>query len=246
MPILHLRSDTTQDCSKYSIVGNYATRPFVKHAALLKADTALLFGADNVLVWHIGPPLVAGTRTTAAAVEHSRRTTIHLVGFLDLDADDIEGIETWLADVDNEERPPVTSPIDMLAQYRVSPAIYWVPAENDTALYRQFSCVGFVMDCYRFIGINLIDDSCAENLPEVTLDIVVAAYGPRARRVDYREKFGIPGPGPWRIVLAGYLFHSLNRDMNVIRHTAHVPNSIAERDFQTPDLPSPPAATMSP
>jgi hypothetical protein len=243
LPIFHLRSDTAQDCSRYSIVGNYATRPFVKHAALLKADTALLFGADNVLVWHMGPPLIAWTRTTATAVEQSRRTTIHIVGFVDLDADDIEGIETWLADVDKEDRPPVNSPMDLLAQYRVSPAIYWVPAENDTPLYRQFSCVGFVMDCYRFIGINLIDDSRAENLPEVTLGMVVAAYGRHANREKYRERIGIAGPGPWRIVLAGYLFHSLNRDMNIIRQAAYVPTSIAEREFQTPHLPPSPAVT---
>jgi len=246
VPILHLRSDTAQNCGKYSIVGKYATRPFVKHAVLLKADTALLFGTDNVLVWHIGPPLVAGTKTTAAAAEKNRKTTIHIVGFLNLDADDIEGIETWLTDVDKEDRPPGLSLTEILAQYRVSPPIHWVRAENDTPLYRQFSCVGFVLDCYRFIGINLIDDSRAENLPEVTIDMVVAAYGPVARKEDYREKFGIPGTGPWRIVLAGYLFHSLNRDTDVIRRIPHVPTGIAEKDFQTPDLPSPPAATMSP
>lgn len=245
MPILHLRSDTAQNCGKYSIVGSYATRPFVKHAALLRVDTPLLFGADKVLVWHIGPPLVAGTKTTAAAAERSRKTTIHIVGFLNLDADDIEGIETWLTDVDKEDRPTGPSRTEIRAQYRVSPPIYWVRAENDTPLYRQFSCVGFVMDCYRFIGINLIDDSLAENLPEVTLDMVVAAYGPSARKEDDRERFGIPGPGPWRIVLAGYLFHSLNRDTDVIRRTPHVPTSIAEKDFQTPDLPAPPAATKS-
>ncbi len=132
----------------------------MKHAALLSADTPLQFGADNVLVWHIGPPLVAGAKFTAAASENSRKTTIHIAGFVDLDGDDIEGIETWLADVDQEDRPLGLSRTERLAQYRVSPPVYWIPAENGTPLYRQFSCVGFVLDCYRSIGINLIDDSC--------------------------------------------------------------------------------------
>lgn len=233
MPILHLRTDTPQNCSKFSIVGHYATCPFVKHAAILKADTALLFGTDNIFVWHIGPPLVAGTKTTAAAADKGRKTSIHIVGFVNLDADDIEGIETWLSDVDKEDRPTGTSLTELLAQYRVSPPVYWVLAENGTPLYRQFSCAGFVMDCYRAIAINLIDDSHLENFPDVTMDQVVAAYGSAARREEFRKKFGIPGQGPWKIVLAGYLFHSLNRDNNVIRQTPYVPSTIAEKDFQT-------------
>lgn len=243
MPILHLRNDTAQNCGKFYIVGHYATRPFVKHAAILKAETALMFGSDNILVWHIGPPLVAGTKTTVAAPEKGRKTNIHLVGFVHLDADDIEGIETWLTDVDKEDRPPGSSISELLAQYRVSPPVYWVPSENGTPLYRQFSCVGFVMDCYRSIGINLIDDSRDENLPEVTLDMVVATYGPIVKR--YKDQVGIPGTGPWRIVLAGYIFHSLNRDSDAIRRTPFTPAGIDDKDFQTPDLPAQTAARNS-
>jgi hypothetical protein len=246
LPILHLHRDSTQNCTKYSIIGNYAARPFVRHAALLKADTALQFGADNVLVWHMGPPLVAGTKTIAdlAALpelikERIKRTTVHIVGYLDLDLDDIEGIETWLAEVDKEERPMSSSSEEIIAQYRVSPAVHWVLAENDTPLYRQFSCIGFVIECYRFISINLIDDSSTENLPEVALDKIVAAYGPRANREDFRKKIGIPGPGPWRILLAGYLFHSLDRDTDTIKHMAYIPKTISEFNFQVPDLPPP-------
>lgn len=238
MPILYLRSDTAQNCGKFYIVGHYATRPFVKHAAILKAETALTFGCDNILVWHIGPPLVAGAKTSVAAPEKGRKTNIHLVGFVHLDADDIEGIETWLSDVDKEDRPPGSSMSELLAQYRVSPPIYWVQSENGTPLYRQYSCVGFVMDCYRSIGINLIDDSRNENLPEVTIDIVVAAYGQIARKESFRNQFGIPGPGPWRIVLAGYIFHSLNRDSDTIRQTPYDPAGIKDKDFQTPDSPA--------
>ena len=109
MPILDLRSDAAQICTKYSIVGNYVTPPFVRHAALLKADMPLRLGAGHVPVWHMGPPLVAGTKTTEAAPEQSRTTTVHLVGYLDLDADDIKGIETWRAEVDQEDRPSPTS-----------------------------------------------------------------------------------------------------------------------------------------
>ena len=241
MPILHLRTDTAQNCDKYSIVGHYAARPFVKHAALLKADTALLFGAEDVLVWHIGPPLVAGAKTTAAAAEKEQDNRPYCWIYQSRCRSIFEGIETWLTDVDKEDRPVGHSRTELLAQYRVSPPIHWVPAENGIPLYRQFSCVGFVMDCYRFIGVNLIDDSRADNLPEVTIDIIVAAYGPIARKADYRTRFGIPGPGPWRIVLAGYIFHSLNRDPDVIRQTPYVPSGIADKDFQTPVLPAPPA-----
>jgi hypothetical protein len=240
--ILHLRTDTAQNCGKYSIVGNYASRPFVKHVAMLPDATSLLFGADNVLVCHIGPPLVAGARTSAAAADKCRKTTVHIVGYVDLDADDLEGIKTWLSEVDKEDRPLGMSPTDLFAQYRADPPIYWVLSEKGTPLYRRFSCAGFVMDGYRYIGINLIDDSRPENLPEVTLAEVVNAYGAVATKESRRDKIGIPGAGPWRIVLAGYIFHSLQRDEAVIRQTPYIPSGIADKDFNTPDLPPPATA----
>lgn len=233
MPILHLHVGVPQSCCQFAAVGLYDTPPpFVRHVALLSETTTLQHGMQNVLVWHMGPPLITGARTSAGRVrERLRRMTVHIAGYVELTPDEVEGIVTWLADVDQEDRPLDLSPETRQAQYIVAPHVRWHTAENGMPLYRRFSCVGYVIECYRSVQINLIDDSLPGNLPEVSLDIIIEAYGQDATDEERRTTIGIPGPGPWRIILAGYVFHSLNRPSEAIRQTPHLPSGVAERNF---------------
>jgi len=226
-----LRPDTRQRVPRFAVVGQYGEAPasrFVQHVALLRSDQELGYATPDVRVWHMGPPLVAGTISEAATV-HEATCTVHMIGVVDLDAQDVEGIETWLAEVDTEDRP--SGKLAPLRQYTIHPAVLWVTAENGTRLYRRFSCVGFVLDGYRAIGINLIDDSRAENLPAVNLETVADAYGEGVRNERLRNAFGIPGDGPWPILLAGYLIHALNRSDAEIRTSAYLPSSAAKGEF---------------
>jgi hypothetical protein len=215
---------------RFSVVGQYIDSRrsrFVQHVALLRFDEELNYGRPEVRVWHMGPPLVAGEISVAATSEAT--CTAHLMGLVQLNAWEIEGIETWLAEVDKEDRP--LGKLGLLRQYTVHPPVYWVMAENGTRLYRRFSCAGFVLDGYRSIGINLIDDSGAKNLPEVNLKTIADAYGDIVQNERLRQALGITGKGPWRILLTGYLMHSFNRPDDEIRTSPHVPKSEAEKQF---------------
>lgn len=228
MPAKRLAEGAPERITKFSVIGNYVTDAgsrFVRHVAILRSDAHLYYGCQNILVWHMGPPLVAGGISALTATPEQTVCEPHLIGMIDLDADDMEGIDTWLADVDKEKRP---APLE---QYIVRPAMRWVSAENNARLYRQFSCVGFVLECYRSIGVNLLDDLEPSQLPEVDIDTVAAAYGKHVRRDWLRERLGIPGPGPWRIALAGYIFHSLKRTTELVRSVAHIPENIGERHY---------------
>ena len=203
---------------------------FVQHVAILRSDRDLSFNEPNVEVWHMQPPLLVGHASAAAANMDAVCPVVHVVGAIDLDADDCESIKTWLAIVETEKRP--YGRIGNLRQYVVKPHVDWERAkETNQPLYRKFSCAGFVVECYReAVGIDLV--SLPEiTSPEVDLTMVLGAY-PDADRESLRERFGIRGTGPWKILLAGYLFHSLKRTPDaLIRSGPHLPSNITEAYF---------------
>jgi hypothetical protein len=231
VPVIQLQTDRTERVPKFAIVGNYVEQTassFVKHVALLRSEEELHYAASGVRVWHMGPPLVAG-EIARTLVESDSTCVVHLIGVVDLDSYEVEGIETWLAEVDKEKRPYGWGVA--VHQYIVNPPVKWHEGETGIRLYRRFSCVGFVLECYRSVGIILIDESSHENVPEVALETVVSAYGPTLQSDKLRLKMGLEGAGPWRIVLGGYLFHSLARTTDDIRRSPHIPISADEKDF---------------
>jgi hypothetical protein len=83
--------------------------------------------------------------------------------------------------------------------------------------YRRYSCAGFVLDAHLQVEIELVETDEA-SLPEVGRDEIGAAYPELARMDDQRRTWlGIPGDGPWRVLLAGYVLHALNRPTDKIR-----------------------------
>lgn len=236
MPILKLSRDTPQAFRQFSVIGCYGKQPFVVHVALLRQDTSLTSQSRNIPVWHMGPPLIAGERslTNRAAKGRDMLPSVDLVGHIELDQEEIEGIFTWLDLLDKEQQRPDKP----TAHYCVSPPFKWVTGENQKPLYRQFSCIGFVMDCYRSIEINLIDDSETQQLPGVDLELVLEAY-PRASDATERAEYGLSGPGPWKIILPGYVFHSLNRDFDTVRNTPYIPQA-NHWNFEAPAATQPP------
>jgi len=212
----------TQTAPAYSIVGMYSEPPgaqFVRHVAILAEDTQLEFGRPAA-VFHMGPPLVAG--------ERSRRTPrarlecpVHLLGGVPLDLDENEGIGDWLAEVDKERMPE-----NAFKRFIVKPHADWhLAPETGRRLYRRFSCVGFVLECYRHIDVDLA--TLVKAYPEVEREEVVTRLTGLTR-----NDLGIPGGGPWRIVLAGYVFHALDRVTEEHpRPAAYSPNSVANAHF---------------
>ena len=244
MAVRRLHATDLEKAARFSVIGMYLAdsgTSFVQHVAILRDDAELRYAMQGVRVCHMGPPLVAGAQSAGVAQPEECTCAAHLIGDVELDAEEIEGVKTWLVEVDKEIRPT-----NKLRQYIVDPPMKWVEAENKTRLYRRFSCAGFVLECYRSVDIDLIRVADAERLPEVDLETVARAYGDSVRRETLRSRLGIPGDGPWRIVLAGYIMHALNRTDHLIRQIPHVPSSIGERDFYAPIRSAAAARTASP
>jgi len=132
---------------------------------------------------------------------------------------------------------------NLFQQYVVIPHVTWVRSpENGRRIRRRFSCAGFVIESYRRAGIILIDTEA--ELPEVDEELLLIAYPDLARlegakdrvKAGYgfkdREDLGLEGKGPWRVLLAGYVFHSLKRaSVAHPRPSPYVPQSSSEGFF---------------
>jgi hypothetical protein len=209
---------------------------FVQHIALLTGEEDLFFEQD-VTVWQMNPPLVVGLQSRQEAGKDSDKCKSHLIGFVPLDADDVASIRTWLAEVDKERRPQGLR--RDVEQYIIHPPCEWVvDCITKVRRYRRFSCVGLILECYRDgAEIDLLAwDS--PDLPEVTLDTIVSAYGNNLRnKASIRKALGIPGDGPWRVNLAGYVLHALDRSTEEIRALRHKPRSVDEARYPLPKVP---------
>lgn len=225
---------------RFCVVGTYADNgpaDFVRHAALLKEEGELNSPVE-VEVYHMGPPIIAGELTGARARSWPRKCRADIVSNIALDAEEREAIEDWLAEVDKEDRTNVKP----FGDFVVMPHVKWiVDAVSGRRIRRRFSCVGFVIECYRTADIDLID--VESKMPDVDEPLVQAAY-PEVRRIEAddrlkercgfttREDLGLDGNGPWPIVLAGYVFHSLKRaNAENPRPPAYVPQSVSEGCF---------------
>ncbi len=219
---------------RYSIVGKYTSEPgsrFVQHVGLIRDEGPTIRGTE-VPVWEMRPPLVAGP-ISAGRTQQDATCPAHVVGWLSLSADERDGITDWLAEVDTQIRPNTRS--GLAEQYTVSlrPEDQWHRAENGFRLYRRFSCVSFVLKAYLDgSDIDLVNASDPESLPEVDLETVARAYGEHLRRLSHlRAEMGLPGAGPWRILLAGYVCHAMNRPDHSIRSVAYKVPAVAAADF---------------
>ena len=134
----------------------------------------------------------------------------HVAGRVPLDTPEITLIGTWIEKIADE-----LSTISRRKQYRIDP-----PWEDVTDLntgvrrYRRYSCAGFVIDAHRIVGIELLNLEEASR-PEVHAQTLRSVY-PTAAHRDLQD-FGLHGDGPWRVVLPGYVIHSLNRPGDEIR-----------------------------
>ena len=231
------QATASETAPAFSIVGMYSDpvdEEFVRHVAIL-AENSVLEWKQPATVWYMGPPLVAGERSKKTP-RADLQIPVHVVGSVPLDLDDREGIADWLEEVDKE--PPPDNPF---RRYIVRPHCdFYNAPETGRPLCRQFSCAGFVLECYRYIGVDLVNTK-ERDLPDVDFSMLVKAYpeiereGVLARREITFDNLGIPGDGPWRIVLAGYIFHALDQIRGADPSSrTHTPQSVNEAYFPGP------------
>ncbi len=198
----------------------------MKHVAILAEDSRLRFG-EMINVLHMGPPLVAGAETRSTIPDDKATCEAHVVGSTELSAEDREGMRTWLAEVDKEKRPARSS-----SSYTAIPPMEWITDSiSGVRRYRRFSCVGFIVECYKSVEIVLLDIE-AGDVPSVSIAIISDIYGDRLRLYpQLRGSIGLYGDGPWPALLPGYVLHALDRGDESIRESPHKPESSAEAHF---------------
>jgi len=231
--VLNDRLDAIQ-ARRFAVVGIYSAtnRPFVVHAALLAKDQDLK-GECRLPFFHMGPPIATGEDLDC-----------HLIGQVELTNEEIEAIDDWVASISTQSSETTILPFQ---QYVVVPHMKWVYSEENRPLRQRFSCVGYVIEAYSSAGIDLIE---TERLPEVDKEILKVAYPDfvqmeqiaqkpkgaailaKTRGFQGLEDLGVPGDGPWRVALAGYLFHATDRYRNnAVRPAAFVATRIEEACF---------------
>ena len=150
--------------------------------------------------------------------ETAEPSPVDVVGTASLSADDASIINTFICEQSEEYESQKTA---WLKQYHVHP--HFIRGNGEMSA-RRYSCAGFVFEAYLDVGLTLVDVS---SLPEVELDSLKLAYPdelhPLLDNLKQRSKTGLSGDGPWPVLLPGYLFHSLNREPDEIRHTPYQP-----------------------
>ena len=202
-----------QNCSirRYDVAGQDSdSQPeFVRHVGLCEEDSDTMWLGSELVLSHMGPPLETG----------SEGNPIQSVGTVPITYDQQQQIRVFLDELSSEYEAQRARP---KRQYIICPH---AAPPNETIPFRRFNCAGFVIEAYRDAGIDLIttDD---DSLPGVTLEVLVHAYPEHSQQLaddKLREFFGLPGDGPWPVVLAGYVMNSLGRSTEAINAGPHVP-----------------------
>jgi hypothetical protein len=194
--------------SRYDVVGQQVegdTR-FVKHVALLDADNISARINDEVKVIHMGPPL-----------EQRATIKIHVAGSIPLTNDEIKTIFAWFNKI-IDEYPQLPG-----RQYVIHPP--WKDERDpntNTRRYRRYSCAGFVLDSHQQVNVELLDID-EEALPPVDRQTIISAYPDAEKHPELLRYWGLDGGGPWKVVLAGYIMHALDRTTQQIRQGPYNP-----------------------
>ncbi len=190
-------------------------RDFVRHLGLSLDPREGISSGDTVAVRHMGPP-----------IENPGYMRADSIGTATLTVDEANQIKLALDEVENEYDTAPRRP-DQLQQYVIVPHVKPWRAKDGTILWQRYSCVGLVIESYRDAEIDLVNDSEADLHP-VDLKTLDQAYPDldltRKNRPKLREDLGVPGDGPWLVVLAGYVLHALNRSKEDIRSGPYSPS----------------------
>ena len=205
MPTIDL-AEGPKTLSLLDVVGQRAegeTR-FVRHVALLNEDNKLVEMGGEASVIHMGPPL-----------EQRGKIKVHVAGRVPLTTDEIKIISTWYKKIEDEYKE---KGISKHKQYVIRPP--WkdqFDPNRGTRRYRRYSCAGFVLDGHCQVNIELLDID-EDILPAIDRQTIISAYPEAERYSGLLSYWGLEGNGPWKVVLAGYVLHALNRPTDEIRH----------------------------
>ena len=213
----------------FGVIGQISNSGYVDHVGLLRTGNTVTYNAQ-VKIYHSGPPLQVGQLDTDTGQPVVGEVPVHLVGWIDdLEIEEWSGIQSWIEDVRTRISPGLRK-----LNYRIDPPFHEVKDPvTGRIIHCEYSCVGFVLRCYEEgAGIILLNHDPA-GLPAVEKDILREIYGEIVDRLRGRfaASVGLPGDGPWKLVLSGYVFHALNRPNDQIRTTPYEVKRVEEAAF---------------
>lgn len=194
---------------KFDVLGidAEASPEFIRHVGLAQEEGPLDGLGSTLAMTHMAPPLEIGVPSGP----------ISSLGTASLTGDEILQI---MAFVDNHaDEYTKSNAVKTFDQYCVAPHVRERRTPDGDLLCLQFNCGGFVIEAYRFADIDLLETDPA-SLPLTSLEILRGQYPQFAellRIPRLRQRMGIPGDGPWPVVLAGYVINAMNRPDDEIR-----------------------------
>ncbi len=198
---------------QFDVVGQDASNElsFVGHVALAAQELESYASSAVLPVLHMRPPL-----------ESLGECRANCVGSAGLTVDQQLQIKLFSEELESEFKAAQVGRFP--GQYVICPHVKEVRRDDQTVVYRRFSCVGFVLEAYREAQIDVLVTDL-ESLPPVGLDSLKTQYLAFASildRPEAREELGIGGDGPWPVILAGYVLNGLARPEPDIRTTPYL------------------------
>jgi hypothetical protein len=162
--------------------------------------------STKIDVYDVAPPTRVGQPSATGGMT-TGTLTAHAAAWIEMTQAELANMEVWLSDVrDRLAARPARSRWD---DYSVIPAAREIrDASTGRVVHVRYSCAGFVERCYaQGAAIDLMVDE--DELPAVDL-ATLARIWPAVLH-HRRRRFGLEGEGPWKVLLPGYLLHSLAR-----------------------------------
>lgn len=210
MPSMRLNDVIPHACSAGDVVGVHASGPglnpaAVDHVALVVQTKSLKYG-DPIDARGMGPaerPHVVGP------------CDAHVVGQLPtLSALDRNALEAWVRDLRTRVAP---------LRYKVDPP-FEVIIDRTTSKPKWVlcSCVGLLVEAFRqVLGSAPLDPRAAGMAyPATSLATLQTIFN--SKFLSGRSKAGLPGSGPWRVVLPGHILHAFAYGTNT---WPYIPNA---------------------
>ncbi len=147
---------------------------------------------------------------------------ISVIGAAGLTDDHVRQIEVFVDEQLLELEAARTSRRD---QYIIAPHVKERKSDDGTNICHRYNCAGFVVEAYRSVGVEFIQ-TAPSLLPPVALSTLTDQYPDQVtflKKPENRERFGIPGEGPWPVMLAGYVVNALDRSVVDIRKRPYLP-----------------------
>lgn len=199
---------------KFDVVGQDSdgTAEFIRHVGLASEGKDPIGTPSIVPMVHMSPPLL----------REAVSEPISSIGTAGLTVDEVRQIEVFVDEQLLEYEAAKTSPFK---QYVIAPHVKEPGSQDGTIICRRYNCAGFVIEAYRSVGVEFIQ-TAPSSLPPVALSTLTIQYPDQVTFLEKpknRERFGIPGEGPWPVVMAGYVVNALDRPEVDIRAIPYLP-----------------------